>query len=116
MKYLDGNNYVGVKDHRCRIHRSEKIILGKRNPATSLRTQYQVENKTQFGKNQKVIKNDNDEVTKNVNIHHLIVLHVNKTFGWDLIMVFFVEIANILSTNKNINLIKRFLEKIIIFY
>ena len=62
MKYLDGNNYVEVKDHRYRIHPTEKIILRKRDPPTSLRTQYQVQNKTQIRGNRKVIKNDNDEL------------------------------------------------------
>ena len=31
MKYLDGNYYVEVKDHRYRIHPTENIILRKRN-------------------------------------------------------------------------------------
>ena len=66
MKYLDGNSYVELKDHRYKIHPTEKIILQKRDQATSLRTQYQVQNKTQIRRNQKVIKNDNDQlVVKN---------------------------------------------------
>ena len=66
MKYLDGNYYVEVKDHRYRIHPTEEIILRKRDPTTSLRTQYQVQNETQIGRNQKVIKNENDQlVVKN---------------------------------------------------
>ena len=62
MKYLKGEYYVEVKDHRYKIHPTEKIILRKRDPPTSLRTQYQVQNETQNRKNQKVIKNDNDEL------------------------------------------------------
>ena len=62
MKYLDGNYYVEVKDYRYRIHPTENIILRKRDPPTSLRTQYQVQNETQIRKNQKVIKNDNDQL------------------------------------------------------
>ena len=62
MKYLDGEYYVEVKDHRYKIHPTENIILRKRDPPTSLRTQYQVQNETQIRKNQKVIKNDNDEL------------------------------------------------------
>ena len=62
MKYLDGNYYVEVKDHRYGIHPTEKRILRKRDPPTSLRTQYQVQNKTQIRGNRKVIKNDNDEL------------------------------------------------------
>ena len=66
MKYLNGEHYVEVNDHRCKIHLTENIILRKRNPPTSLRTQYQVENEIQIRKNQKVIRNDNDElVVKN---------------------------------------------------
>ena len=62
MKYLDGNYYVEVKDHRYRNHPTEKIILRKRDPPTSLRTQNQLQNETQIRKNQKVIKNDNDQL------------------------------------------------------
>ena len=66
MKYLDGNYYVEVKDHRYKIHPTENIILRKRDPPTSLRTQYQVQNNTQIRRNQKVIKTDNDQlVVKN---------------------------------------------------
>ena len=60
MKYLNGEYYVEVKDHRYKIHPTENIILRKRDPPTSLRTQYQVQNETQIRKNQKVIKNEND--------------------------------------------------------
>ena len=62
MTYLDGNYYVEVKDHRYNIHPTKNIILRKRDPPFSLRTQYQVQNETQIRKNQKVIKNDNDEL------------------------------------------------------
>ena len=62
MKYLNGEYYVEVKDHRYRIHPTENIILRKRDPPTSLRTQYQVQNETQILRNQKVIKNDNDQL------------------------------------------------------
>ena len=44
MKYPTGQNYVEVKDHRYKIHPTEIIILRKRDPPTSLRTQYQVQN------------------------------------------------------------------------
>ena len=62
MKYLDGNYYVKVKDHRYKIHPTENIILRKRGEPKSLRTQYQVQNETQKRRNQKCIKNDNDEL------------------------------------------------------
>ena len=62
MKYLNGNYYVEAKDKRYKIHPTENIILRKRDPPTSLRTQCQVQNETQIRKNQKVIRNDNDEL------------------------------------------------------
>ena len=62
MKYLIGEYYVEVKDHRFKIHSTENIILRLRDPPTSRRTEYQVQNETQIRKNQKVIKNDNDEL------------------------------------------------------
>ena len=62
MKYLNGENYVEVKDHRYKIHPTENIILRKRDPPKSLRTQNQVQNETQIRRNQKVIKNYNDQL------------------------------------------------------
>ena len=62
MKYLNGEYYVEVRDHRYKIHPPENIILRKRDEPKSLRTQYQVQNETQIRKNQKVIRNDNDEL------------------------------------------------------
>ena len=62
MKYLNGKFFVEVKDHRYRVHPTEKTMLRKRDPPTSLRTQYQVQNQTHIRKNQKVIKNDNKEL------------------------------------------------------
>ena len=46
MKYLDGNYNVEVKDHRYRIHPTEKNILTLRDEPKSLRTQYQVQKDT----------------------------------------------------------------------
>ena len=40
MKYLDGQSYVGVNDHRFKIHPTENIILRLREEPKSLRTQY----------------------------------------------------------------------------
>ena len=66
MKYLNGEDYVEVKDHRYKIHPTENIILRKRDPPTSLRTQYQVQNNTQTRKNQKAIRDGNNKlVVKN---------------------------------------------------
>ena len=66
MKYLNGEYYVEVKDHRYKIHPTENIILRLRDEPKSLRTQYQVQIESQIRRNQKVIKNDNDQlVVKN---------------------------------------------------
>ena len=62
MKYLNVEYYVEVKDHRYKFHPTENLILRKRDPPTSLRTQYQVQNNTQIRKNQKVIRNKNDQL------------------------------------------------------
>ena len=62
MKYLNGEFYVEVKDHRYRIHATENIFLRKRDPPQSLRTQYQVQDETQIRKIQKVIIIDNDDM------------------------------------------------------
>ena len=55
MKYLNGQYYVEVKDHRYRNRPIGNKILRKRDPPQSLRTQYQVQNETQIRKNQKKI-------------------------------------------------------------
>ena len=62
MKYLNGDYYVNVKDHRYKIHPTEDMILRKRDPPTSLRTHYQVQSGTHIRRDQKVIKNDNNQL------------------------------------------------------
>ena len=62
MKYVDRNYSTEVKDHRYRIHPTENIILRLRDEPKSLRTQYQVQNETKIRRNQKVIKNDNNQL------------------------------------------------------
>ena len=62
MKYLNGENYVGMKDHRYRIHPTQNIIIRKGDPPNFLRTQYKVQNETQIRRNQKVVKNNNDDL------------------------------------------------------
>ena len=62
MKNLDGNYYVEVKDNRYKIHPNENIILGLREEPEFLRTQNQLQIDTQIRENQKVIKNDNNEL------------------------------------------------------
>ena len=65
MKYLNGEYYVEVKDHRYKIQPTENIILRKRDLPTSLITQYQVQKETEIRRNQKVIKNDDQLIVKN---------------------------------------------------
>ena len=65
MKYLNGEYYVEVKDHRYEIHPTENIILRKRDPPVCLRTQNQVQNQTKIRRNQKVVKNDDQLLVKN---------------------------------------------------
>ena len=62
MKYLNGEYYVEVKNNRYKIHPIKKISLRKRDPPTSLRTQYQVQKGIEIRRNKKVIKNDNDQL------------------------------------------------------
>ena len=62
MKYLNSEYYVEVRDHRYKIHPPEKITLRTRDPPTSLRTQCPFQNETQIRKNQKVVRDDNNEL------------------------------------------------------
>ena len=79
MKYLDNQYYVEVKDHRHRIHPTEKLILRRRDPPTSLRTQYQVQSDTQIRKDQKEIKNDNNQlVVKNYSKNNQPIIQQQK--------------------------------------
>ena len=71
----------------------KKMILRKKDPPQSLRTQYQVQNETQIRRNQEVIKNNNDELTannyhkknnqlfKNKSLNHQGVPHVKEIIG-----------------------------------
>ena len=72
MKYLNGNNYFEVKDEQNWIGLTENIFLGLQKEPKFLRTQYQVQNKTQIRKYQKVIENDNDELVVKINLLKLI--------------------------------------------
>ena len=62
MKYLNGEYYAEVKDHRYKIHPTENIILRRRDPPKSLTNQYQVKNNTKIRTKQKVIRNDNNQL------------------------------------------------------
>ena len=119
MKFFNGDYYVEVKDHRYKIHTTEKFILRKPDRPISLRTQYQKQNETQIRKNQKVIKNDNDELlVRNFPKNKQPITHQQPKFkpqncpnckgqNWlDFDKGYFVKIANILSTIKSIKLIK----------
>ena len=119
MKIFNGQNYVEIKHKRFIIHPTESSFLRKPDPPNSFRIQYQVQNVTQIRKNQKVCKKNNSELVvenypkinnqlfNNEKLMYLHVLVVNKILGWNLIKVFIVKFANMLSTNKNIRLIKK---------
>ena len=62
MKCFNGDYYVEVKDQRYKIQPAENTNLQKRGPPQSLRTQYQVQKETQIRKNQKVSRNNNNEI------------------------------------------------------
>ena len=62
MKYPKDSYYVEVNDHQYRIHPIDNILLRLRDPPKSPRIQNQVQKLTQVGKNQKVIKNETDEL------------------------------------------------------
>ena len=128
MKYLDINYYVEVKDHRYRVHQTENIILRKRDPPTSLRTQYQVQNETQIRKNQKVIKNDVDELVA-INYHKNKQLNNKKlkfkprncptckqNFSLEFDKGYYCQnCENIINKQKH-PIDKKYLDKIIIFF
>ena len=66
LKFQNDQFYVEVKDKRYLIHPTENIILRRTHPPLSLETQNQVQNDHQIRKNQKVIRDDNDQlVVKN---------------------------------------------------
>ena len=93
MECLDGEYYVEVKDNGHKFHPTKTNILRKRDPPKSVRTQYQVQKTTQTKKNQKVIKNDNDELEvrnypkktnrllNNPKLNHQNVSNVNEIIG-----------------------------------
>ena len=62
MKFFNGQYYVDLKYKQYNFHPCENIITRKRDPPLCLRTKYQVQIETQIRKNQKVIKDNNDEL------------------------------------------------------
>ena len=127
MIYLDGNYYVEVKDHHYKIHSTEIIILRKRDPPKSLRIQYQVQNNTQIRKNQRVIKNDNNQlVVKNYPKNKQPIQQQQKfkppncpsckQYNWlEFDKGYYCQNCEYTINKKNIRLIKKFLDKITIF-
>ena len=119
MKYLSGESYVEVKHHRYKIQPTENIILRERDPPTSLRTQYQIQNETQIRKNQKVDENNGKTEVRNYPknkqtvvqqqqiSNHQIVLVAKEVTGQNLIKATTAEIVTLLLTNKNMKLIKK---------
>ena len=127
MKYPNGEYYVEVKDHRYKIHPTEKIILRKRDPPQSLRTPYQAQNETQIGRNQEVIENNRKIEVKNYpknkkqpthqqpkfklpycpNCKQIVCLEFDKGY--------YCKNCNYIINKQNIRLIKKFSDKIIIF-
>ena len=81
MNYLNGDHYVELKNHRHKIQPTENITLRKRDLRKSLRTQYQVQNETHSWKNQKVNRDDNNELIIKNYPDHGIVLVVSKKIG-----------------------------------
>ena len=61
MKYLNGNCYVEVQDKRYKLLPSENILLGEPKEPKSRGTQHQEINDPK-NRNQKVIKDENDEL------------------------------------------------------
>ena len=57
-----GEYYEEVKDHQYKNYPIEIIILRKRDPPKSLRTQYQVQNETLIRRNEKDNRNKNNEI------------------------------------------------------
>ena len=62
MKYLNGRYYRQVEDHRYEIHRTENVTFREREEPKSLEPQYQLKNTSQIRTNQKVIKNESDDL------------------------------------------------------
>ena len=54
MKYLDGNYYVEVREHRYKIHPTENIILRKQDPPRELNIKFRM--RLKYGEIRKLIK------------------------------------------------------------
>ena len=90
MKYLDGKYYVELKLHRYKILPTESKIIRERKQPKNLTTQNQVQIETKTGRNQKVIRNENNQlefinypenknlIFRNEILIYLIVLNVEE--------------------------------------
>ena len=127
MKFLNGEYHVEVKDHRFKIHPNENIILRLRDPPKGLRTQYKVQKATQIRKNQKVNKNDNDQLVVENYPNNKQSTQQKQNFKppkcpsckqnvWlEFDKEYCCQNCEYSIKNKNIKLIKKFLDKIEIF-
>ena len=114
MKFHNGQFYIEVEDKRYVIHPTENIILQKRDPPISLKTQYQVQNETQTRKNQKVIRYDINELVVKIYPKNKQPIIQQPNFKspncpsyeqiiWlELGKGYYCKVVNILSTNRNI--------------
>ena len=104
MKYLNGKEYVEVKDKEYIIHPTDNIILKNEKKPKRLRTHYQVINNTQIRKNQKVIKKENNELEvkpdpKRKRKKHKVMLNVqavDNAIGLNLTKVTVIKILKLL--------------------
>ena len=114
MNYLNGQNYIEVKEKRYIIPPDEYIKLGKRDPPKSLRTQNQVQIATKAGKNQKRIKKDKDELKgkrypkkkkqkiEKPKVNLPSCRSCDSILGLDLRMVIVNQAVNLILINQNI--------------
>ena len=118
MKYLNGEYYVEVEDHRYNLHPTENIILSKKDPPSSLRTQYQVKKETKIRRNQKVIRNDNDQLLvknypKNKQLPNCPSCKQNKWLEFD--KGYYCKNCEYIINKQKHQIDKKFLDKIMIF-
>ena len=92
---MNNKDYAEVKDSPYIDHPTEKTILKQQDELKTLRTQYQVQNETQIGKNQKITKTNNELVVKinlrrnnhlsnNQNLKQQIISSAKKIFDLNL--------------------------------
>ena len=123
MKNVNGEYYVQVKDKRYIIRPNENNILRKRDPPTSLGTQYQVQNETEVRKNKKVVQKSGRLEVKNYPKKKKPIIWRPKfkppkcpscktISGENSNMVIYVKLQNVIST-KTSNRLKKFRHELI---